>query len=69
MKKSPEEIINDIQEACKLLGWQIAMDTSSKMVSGLILGRVDYVEATVGQLQDIDNYEIFEPGNSEEGIH
>jgi len=59
MKKTPEEIVIDIQDACKELGWQIAMNDSSSGISGLIIGQQEYVENVVGQLEDIDEYSIF----------
>lgn len=69
MKKTPEELINDIQEACKALGWNIGMDSSKKIIKGLIIGENKYVESVITQLQEVDGYEIFAAGNSEPDFH
>lgn len=61
MKKTPEEIIQDIREACESLGWNIAMNESSNTVRGLVIGQFDYVEEIVEQIQDTDEYSIYSP--------
>jgi len=59
MKKSPEQLVIDIQEACKELGWYIGMDESSELITGLIIGQQAYVEEIIEQLPNIDNYSIY----------
>ena len=59
MKKTPEEIVDEIQKACKELGWNISMDESKSGIHGLIIGTGNYVEKIVSQLEDQDNYSIY----------
>ena len=60
--KTPEQIVNDIQSACKLLGWNIAMNESRPGIRGLVIGVNSYVEEIVGQLSDSDAYAIYSSG-------
>lgn len=64
MKKTPEEIIQDIREACESLGWNIAMNEASNTVYGLIIGQFDYVEEIVEQIHDMDEYSIYSPAET-----
>jgi hypothetical protein len=67
-KKTPEEIVNDIQEACKSLGWAIAMDESKSAISGLVIGQLNYVENVIEQLEDVDNFSIYQTGITEDSL-
>lgn len=58
-KKTPEEIVDDIQNCCKLLGWNIAMNESSSIIKGLVIGQLEYVEKIVSSLEDSDEYSIY----------
>lgn len=64
MKKTPEEIINDIRESCESLGWNIAMNESSNTIRGLVIGQFDYVEEVVDQIHDTEEYSIYSPAES-----
>jgi len=59
MKKTPEQLIIDIQMACQELGWQIAMENKDR-VNGLLIGNPDYVEETLRELPNGEEYEIWE---------
>lgn len=59
MKKTPEQYIVDIQEACKELGWQIAMKDVER-VSGLVIGNSEYIDETLSSMPDGDQYEVWE---------
>ena len=59
VKKSPEELVNDIQEACSQLGWCIGLDESSSTVQGLVIGKLPFVEEVVGNLPDGDAYTVY----------
>lgn len=63
-KKTPEEIVNDIQDCCKLLGWNLAMNESSNIIKGLIIGKLEYVEAVVHSLEDAEEYSIYSSSQS-----
>jgi len=58
-KKTPEEIVNDIQEACKLLGWNLAMNESSPGIRGLVIGQPDFVEEVISSLEDSEDFAIY----------
>lgn len=60
-KDTPEDIVQQIQEACKLLGWNIAMNESNEGVKGLVIGQSEYVNDVVGQLEDFADYTMYEP--------
>jgi predicted sulfurtransferase len=60
-KDTPEDIVNQIQEACKLLGWNIALNESAEGVKGLVIGQAEYVNEVVAQLDDMDDYTMYEP--------
>ena len=60
--KTPEEIVNDIRTACAALGWAIGMDESDTHVSGLVIGQTNYVEGLLNQIDDMENYGVFDPG-------
>jgi hypothetical protein len=64
MKKTPEQIVHDIQEACKELGWHISMNESSNVIKGLIIGDYDYIEGVVEQLSEMDDYSIYSSDES-----
>lgn len=64
MKKTPEDIINDIRDACESLGWNIAMNESSNTIRGLVIGQFDYVEEVVDQIHDTEEYSIYSPAES-----
>lgn len=57
--RTPEQLVDDIQQACKQLGWDIAMDVSSEEISGLIVGQHDYIQEVLSGSCDEDNYEIY----------
>lgn len=69
MKKTPEEYVLDIQEACKELGWSIAICDIDQGVSGLIVGQLEYVQEVTEQLANIDDYEIWDRPDEEVGLH
>lgn len=69
MKKTPEEIVDDIQKACKALGWHIAMDESKPGILGLIIGQAGYVEKVVTELSDQENYSIYAVGEQPTDLH
>ena len=59
MKKSPEDLVNEIQEACSQLGWCIGMDESKSSIKGLVIGQQSFVEDVVNSLSDSDAYSIY----------
>lgn len=59
MKKTPEDIVNEIQEACSLLGWHISMNESQDTVRGLIIGQAQYVQEVIAQLEDNEEYSVY----------
>lgn len=59
-EKTPEELVDDIQRACKELGWEIAMDVRNSEISGLVIGQRDYIDnVLLGEDINIDNYEYY----------
>lgn len=60
--KTAEQIVNDIQESCKLLGWNIAMDEGSPGIKGLVIGVKSYVEHVIGYLPENETYAIYSSG-------
>lgn len=62
--KTAEQIVNDIQESCKLLGWNIAMNEGSPGINGLIIGLNSYVEHVIGHLPENETYAIYSSGQS-----
>ena len=66
MSKTPEQLVLDIQDACKELGWHIGMDESESGVRGLVIGDFDYVNEIVEQLNEVDNYSIYSNGEEAE---
>lgn len=65
-KKSPEELLELIREACTQLGWDIAMDASDQAIDGIVIGRTPYVEDIVNQIETGDAYEIYSLTNNEQ---
>lgn len=61
-RKTAEDIVNDIQKACSLLGWAIAMDDSKDGVSGLVIGRSEFVEEIIDSLDNKDDFSIYQTG-------
>lgn len=58
--RSPEQLVDDIQRACKELGWNISMDVRKEEIEGLIIGQNDYIKRVLtGEDVNIDNYEIY----------
>ncbi len=68
-KKTPEQVVNDIQEACQLLGWHIAMDESKTGVMGLIIGVAPYVESIMENLPDSESYSIYASAEASDEVH
>lgn len=59
-EKTPEELVDDIQRACKELGWEIAMDVRNQEISGLVIGQREYIDnVLLGEDINIDNYEYY----------
>lgn len=69
MKKTPEEYVLDIQEACKELGWSIAICDIDQGVTGLIVGQLEYVQEITEQLVNVEDYEIWDRPDEEVGLH
>jgi len=67
-EKTPEELVNDIRDACAALGWDISMNDTNSAIDGLIIGRSEYVADVVSQLDDADDYSIYESGNVDVGL-
>ena len=69
--ESPEASFLELSEACAELGWVIAMNESDNgSISGVIVGTYDYVVEVMNQLDDPDEYEIYEHGpQTEKGYH
>lgn len=58
-EKTAEEYVIDIQKACASLGWVIAMNGHKDGVKGLVIGRADYINEIVDQLENHEEYEIW----------
>lgn len=69
MKKTPEDYVLDIQEACKELGWSIAICDIDQGVTGLIVGQLEYVQEITEQLVNVEDYEIWDRPDEEVGLH
>lgn len=70
MKKTPEELVIVIQDACEQLGWHIGMDASQEMLPGIVIGKHEYVLEVVEQLENGDYYEVYSSGKNEDvGLH
>lgn len=68
-KRSQLEIITELAELCKELGWVIALPEQEEMVPGLIIGNQDFVEEVTETLYG-PGFSIFssdEEGNITEG--
>jgi len=64
-KKTPEEIVVDIQKACQELGLHIGLKDQDNL-SGLIIGKIEFIQEVLAQLDDADDYEIWgHPTSSE----
>jgi hypothetical protein len=64
MKKTPEDLVNEIQEACSRLGWCIAMDDSEDTIVGLVVGKLQYVEEVLSQIEESDKYTVYAAGQT-----
>lgn len=69
MKKTPEELWNTIRDACRELGWSIALDDSNAGISGAIIGRRVYVEEVLQDLPDKDKYVIHSIKQENSSLH
>ena len=67
MKKTPEQIVLEIQSACEELGWHIGMDESAPGLKGLVIGQSTYVESIVEQIEDCDSYAIYTSAGKTDG--
>lgn len=65
--KTPEEFVQDIQEACSKLGWHIAMNDSNSTVQGLIIGNAEFLDNVVQDLSNGDEYSIFAKASADNG--
>lgn len=65
MKKTPEQYVVDIQEACEQLGWVIALKDLDK-IKGLIIGQPTHVDDVLEELDDGEAYEIWAASTSED---
>lgn len=67
--KTPEEYVNDIKNACEQLGWYIAMNDRKKGISGLVIGRLDYIAIIIDQLENSEDFEIYDVSMTSNVIH
>ena len=66
--QTPENSINQIREACAALNWQITMNDSENIITGLIIGEEEYVTGVLEQLVEIDDYSIYTSGEVDTGL-
>lgn len=70
MKQTAEEMFLELTEACAKLGWVIAMQENDGVITGIITGQLDYVSSILSDLEDGDDFEIYEHGvESETELH
>lgn len=67
--KMAEEQILKIQEACAELGWSIAMNDSNELIRGLIIGVPQYIKKTVDDLEDCEQYSVWEKPDANSNLH
>lgn len=62
MAKTREQCIDELRQVCTALGWVIGLDESEDgiYVSGLVIGTEEYVEGILDQLEEKDNYAIYD---------
>ena len=68
-KKRPEEYIHDIQKACAALGWCIAMNDTTEIVSGLIIGENRHVDGLLKNLENGHEYQIWQKAAEDTQLH
>ena len=65
-----EQQIVRIQEACAELGWSIALNDSSSIVEGLVIGTSEFVRSTLNNMVDGELYEVWgSPGENKKSLH
>jgi hypothetical protein len=67
-EQTPEDFINQIRDACAALNWQIAMDDSKNLITGLIIGEEEHVTGILEQLVEGDEYSIYTAGEVDKGL-
>jgi hypothetical protein len=67
--KTPEQLVLEIQENCRMLGWNIAMNENDAAVRGLIIGQDTWVGELVEQLND--SFSVYASADSidNKGVH
>lgn len=48
------ELITQLSEIVEELGWQIAMDSETEIVTGLIIGDEEFISNVAGNIESID---------------
>lgn len=64
MKKTPEDLVTEIQELCAQLGWCVGMNENKSMISGLIIGNQSFITNIVDQITEGDEFSIYSSNKS-----
>lgn len=56
-EKTPEQLVIEIQEACRMLGWNVAFNEGEPGVRGLIIGQDQWVSDLIEELKD--DYSVY----------
>lgn len=63
-----EEVLMKLKEICQALGWDMALNDADNKVTGMIIGKMDYIEKLINEDEDFYEYIIYSPSEPNEGM-
>lgn len=70
MEKEDFVFFEKLRELCKSVGWVMGIHDEKDGVSGVIIGKADYVENILKSEEEFDEYAIYSPTEHDNGeIH
>lgn len=63
------EQILKLQEICRNLGWDIALDDTSENISGMIIGTREFIENLFSGDAELEGYDLYSHPDTDGELH
>lgn len=63
-----EEVLMKLKEICQTLGWDMALNEGDNKITGMIIGKMEYIESILHEEEDFYEYTIYSPTETQEGM-
>jgi len=63
-----QEFFFELKFFCEKYGWVMALNEEKDGVSGVIIGKLRYIESVLEEEEDFSEYSVFSPSKDSSGV-